>query len=69
MTDLTPKPSKKPGDNRLKVTAHFEPLKADMLDETLEILASIICDYVERGAKSERKKDSVSCRLCENKHG
>jgi len=69
MKDLTPKPSKKPRDNSLKVTAHFEPLKADILDETFEILASIICDYIERGAKSERKKDSASWRLHENKHG
>lgn len=69
MKDLTLEPSKKPRDNKLKVTAHFEPLKAGMLDETFEILASIICDYVERGAKSERKKDSASCRLRKNKHG
>ena len=69
MKDLTPKFSKKPCNNSLKVSAHFEPLKADMLDETLDILASIISDHIQGDAKSDRKEGSTSCRLRKNKHG
>jgi len=46
MDDLTPKPSKNQDEHELKIDAHFEMLKGKMCSEALDILASIIAEYL-----------------------
>jgi len=45
---LARKSSKKSGGKRLKINAHFEPLKKKAASEVVDILASMICEYLER---------------------
>lgn len=54
MENLARHPSKKPDGKHLRVQAHFESLEDEVLSETLDILASIICDYIERKDKNEQ---------------
>ena len=37
---------------------HLEPLTKDKCDEVVDILASIICDYLEKDRKNERAKNN-----------
>jgi len=53
MENLTPEPSKHSNEKKLGIDAHFEPLEVEKLCEALEILASIISEYL-----SEEKNNS-----------
>lgn len=46
MENLTPEPSKHSDEKKSGIDAHFEPLEEKMLSEALEILASIISEYL-----------------------
>ncbi len=46
MDDLAPKPSKVGDEHKLKINPHFEVLKGKMRSEALEILASIVAEYL-----------------------
>jgi len=37
---------------------HLKPLTKDKCDEVIDILASIICDYLEKDRKDERAKNN-----------
>ena len=56
MEKIAQEPIKKREKKQLSVDAHFEPTKGDMLSETLDILASIICDYVDMEGGDEQKR-------------
>jgi len=45
--------AQEPLRKKLRIDAHFKPLKGKMLSETLDILASIICDYIDKDGKNE----------------
>ena len=53
MEDVGQEPSEKPDEKHLRTDAHFEPLEAEVLSESLDMLASIICEYIERSGKDE----------------
>jgi len=48
--------------------AHFEPLGKEKSLEVINILASIICDYLERKRKNEREKNNQGGWLRKDKH-
>lgn len=56
MENLAPEPSEKSDEKRIRIDAHLEPLEGKMLAETLDILASIICDYLDKDGKNEREE-------------
>lgn len=45
--------AQEPLKEQLRIDAHFEPLEGKMLSETLDMLASMICDYIDREGKNE----------------
>jgi len=53
MEKLARESSKKPQGKRLKIHAHFEALKEEVASEVIDILASMICDYLGRSENNE----------------
>ena len=53
MEKLARESSKKPQGKRLKIDAHFEALKEEVASEVIDILASMICDYLGRNENNE----------------
>jgi len=53
MEKLARESSKKPQGKRLKIDAHFEALKEEVASEVIDILASMICDYLGRRENNE----------------
>jgi len=49
---------KSSNEKEIALRKHFEPLTKDEYDEIVDILASIICDFLERDRKNERAKNN-----------
>ena len=45
-------------EKEIILKTHFEPLTKDERDEIVDMLASIICDYLERKRKNERAENN-----------
>jgi len=45
-------------EKEIALTTHFELLTKYECDEIVDILASIICDFLERDRKNERAKNN-----------
>jgi hypothetical protein len=45
--------AQEPSRKQLRIDPHFECLKGKILSETLDILASMICDYIDKESKNE----------------
>ena len=45
--------AQEPLKEQLRIDAHFESLKGKILSETLDMLASMICDYIDKESKNE----------------
>jgi len=45
-------------DDNLLVDAKFESMSEKMTSETVDILASMICDYFDRKEDNEKEQDS-----------
>jgi len=49
---------KSSNEKEITLKTYFEPLARDKCDEILDILASIIYDYLERDTKNEGAKNN-----------
>lgn len=53
MAEQSKKSLKKADGKQFAIEAHFEPIPEKQIPETLDILASIICNYIDKEYKSE----------------
>lgn len=67
MGERSRKLSQKSGISKLNIGIDFETLRPEVQPEVLDLLASMIVDYIDREARHEGSSDSMGRRIRQDK--